>query len=450
MVLKSSISAVVITISLFFSSFTSYANDEKYALLSAQITSQNYQAALETANSLLNAHIGEPEFDYLYGLSELMAGDVQLAIFAFERAIESMPNDTNVRFALAKSYYQVKNWQAAQTEFQRVLQLQPSPMLSNASQNYLASIQKLINAKQVSHSGHVFAGLGFDSNVNSGISDDAFPFEIAGADQATELGINKNSDLHYSLGANYKIRKKIDKSHQIFFSTQITNNKHKKESNYDTGSLNLSAGTFKSFAQFNTQITLFYQKYWYAGKEYHDYYSLIGTGNWQLNTASLLGTTLNLASSNNKQYDLLSTKSINANLYYQYTQEEHSYKVLFGMGSDKPKTFTEGSQHYERQWQSLTGLYALKLDHWGKLLFQLKYQNIDYQHKNVSLVSAANIPVFNNIRSDDVITASVKFIYPLSPSTDLIFSTKYLDKESNQFIYQYDKNTFTSQIRYHF
>lgn len=101
---------------LFFSSMALASSSASLDKLEVLIRQQDHAAAWQLAQQLMPEQEGEPRFDYLFGLAARSAGQLHQAVFALERALLSQPQSSDIRLALAVSYYDLGNLPAAERE----------------------------------------------------------------------------------------------------------------------------------------------------------------------------------------------------------------------------------------------------------------------------------------------------------------------------------------------
>src|SRR3954464_11748729 len=122
------------------------------------------QEAYELLLPQEGARAGNPEFDYLLGISALEVGENERAVFALERVLAVQPNNHVARAEIARAYFAMGEKDTARKEFETVRQ-QTIPAEAKATiEKYLSAIA----ASDVTQiTGYVELGVGYDSNVNS-------------------------------------------------------------------------------------------------------------------------------------------------------------------------------------------------------------------------------------------------------------------------------------------
>ena len=135
--------------------------------------------AFELLSSLQAVRSGQPDFDYLYGISALDSGHAQLAVFALMRVVVADPDFAGARVELARAYLAVGERQSAKQELEIAMTQEPPPKVEKVIQRYIAmadsSAVPEVNAPKRTHvTGYLEATVGWDSNTNASTSDSRF------------------------------------------------------------------------------------------------------------------------------------------------------------------------------------------------------------------------------------------------------------------------------------
>jgi hypothetical protein len=159
--------------------------DDVKALLEQQKPLEAY--GLARSNS---GEMGNPVFDFFYGIAAIDAGHAGEGVLALERYLLRFPDNRSARFQLARGYYVLGEDQRARDEFQQLL-VDASGSEKTTAERYLDAIKAREGRYRPTATGFLEAGLGFDSNVNSGIPGGS-TFSLPGG---TSLSLAPNSVL---------------------------------------------------------------------------------------------------------------------------------------------------------------------------------------------------------------------------------------------------------------
>ncbi len=129
------------------------------------IAAGNARQAYEELAKLQDKLTGQPEFDYLLGVSALDSGRNDEAIIAFERVLALMPNHAGAHMDLARAYYASGSYDLAEAAFVKLRGANPPPAAQQAIARYLEAIQQRRHQTQAGWAGFGELGSGYDSNI---------------------------------------------------------------------------------------------------------------------------------------------------------------------------------------------------------------------------------------------------------------------------------------------
>jgi tetratricopeptide (TPR) repeat protein len=165
---------------------------------------------LETADTILSGLLRDTPNDanvhFLYGQVALARGKTSHAAFAFERVLDHNPDNQRARLELARAYYLLGQYEAAQALFLDVLATEPPPQVEANITDFLQSIKQQTRLWQVS--GQISLAAFHDDNVNYGpaeneidtrlgrliVNDDARPASAWG------IALSGDAQLRYDPG----------------------------------------------------------------------------------------------------------------------------------------------------------------------------------------------------------------------------------------------------------
>jgi tetratricopeptide (TPR) repeat protein len=152
------------------------------ALLLAIASSARADAVLEQGKALLEAgraqqaydllaplqpqRAGEPQYDYLLGLSALELGRNTEAVFALERVLAIQPDNPTARAQIARAYFNLKETQSAKREFETVRAQDMPAEVKESINRYLSAIDQISESERFSARFFLEFSAGYDSNVN--------------------------------------------------------------------------------------------------------------------------------------------------------------------------------------------------------------------------------------------------------------------------------------------
>ncbi|WP_341908817.1 hypothetical protein [Polaromonas sp. YR568] len=137
--------------------------DDVKALLEQGKDKEAYDAGKAAPDAL-----GEPLFDFYFGIAALNAGVPGEGVLALERYLLQFPENRSARFQLARGYFIVGEDQRAREEFSSLATDATGNELNNINQ-FLDAIRARESRYRPTASAFLELGAGYDTNINSGV-----------------------------------------------------------------------------------------------------------------------------------------------------------------------------------------------------------------------------------------------------------------------------------------
>ncbi|WP_017444546.1 surface lipoprotein assembly modifier [Gayadomonas joobiniege] len=429
--------------------FVSAASEDPRKLLIAQIQQGDYISAYQTAESLFSDYAGDADFDYLYGLTARANDYHQKAIFAFERVLMAKPNHMNARLALAVEYYQVGNLAASETQFLLAREQANEPGIRDKVSAYLAQIDKKREASGSAWHGFVKAGLGYDSNVNFGLGDELYPIPIPGIGIA-DFQFPKQGEQLQKLAAMALYQQPLNKYSHYYVSLNAEKTFYSDLDQLEQSYLNLMAGYRRQQGRYEYNTSLMAQKFWFGSEDYHNLVALSGRFGYALNDRQKVLFDASYSIANNQQNDNLDLNSLSLKFSFQQQAWGGNAQAFLSARQEDVKNFNERSQHYQRSVVGI-GLKASKKIADFSFSAGWKYEKSIHSELNRTILGIDGLqPFFAEKRRDHMRQYQVSVGYQINTQLSVNLTAKRNDKLSNQFLYSYDRNIFTSDIKYRF
>lgn len=138
------------------------------------INAKQGQKAFELLAPLEATRAGDPDFDAALGIAANEAGQFSRAIFALERVLVAQPGNSRARAELARALFAVRDTANARKLLQEVKQDNIPEGVHQTIDEFLQAIDKVDEQGRSSLKVYAEAGLGHDSNVNSGPTQSSF------------------------------------------------------------------------------------------------------------------------------------------------------------------------------------------------------------------------------------------------------------------------------------
>jgi hypothetical protein len=171
--------------------------DDMKALLEQGKAVEAYQAGRDASEQM-----GNPLFDFYYGIASLDSGHAGEGVLALERYLLNFPDNRSAHFQLARGYFILGEDQRAKDEFS-ALQPTASGEEKSAIERYIDAIRARESRYLPTSTAYVEAGIGFDDNINAGINGgSAVSIPGLGAFTIASNGVSaKESDSFTTLAA---------------------------------------------------------------------------------------------------------------------------------------------------------------------------------------------------------------------------------------------------------
>ncbi len=113
--------------------------------------------------------LGNPAFDFYFGVAAIDSGRAGEGVFALERYLANFPANLQARLELARGYFILGEDLRAREEFNEVLKAKPpAPVVANIDR-YLDAIRARESAYRTTAGAFIEIGGGYDSNINGGV-----------------------------------------------------------------------------------------------------------------------------------------------------------------------------------------------------------------------------------------------------------------------------------------
>jgi len=113
--------------------------------------------------------LGNPSFDFYFGIAAIDSGHAGEGVLALERYTLNFPENLNARLELARGYFVLADDQRARDEFNAVLETNPPELVRANIDKFLTAMSSRESQYHVKLNTFVEAAYGYDSNANGGI-----------------------------------------------------------------------------------------------------------------------------------------------------------------------------------------------------------------------------------------------------------------------------------------
>ena len=206
---------------------------------------------------------GQPDYDYLLGVAAIEAGHPARATLALERVLAVNPNHAAARLDMGRAYFALGDYDRARIELRDLLNHDPPPAARDTIERYLAAIKaRTHRAGAPSVTGHMEASLGYDSNVNAGISQSSLFLPLFGATFALAPSVTRQDDNFFALGGGVDVTVPVRGNWSLLAGADARQRTYSSLDTFDNGSVDLRAGVQHRGERELTRLT--------AGTNYYD------------------------------------------------------------------------------------------------------------------------------------------------------------------------------------
>lgn len=408
--------------------------------LQQQVNQGQYHAAYQYAQRLLDEHLGETTFDFLYGRASLEVGRYQEAAFAFERVLLNNPNATRARLELGRTFFLLKQYSNAKTTFAAIDLSKAPPNVVDNVKIFLDAIDAELKKKRTHFSGYASLMAGTDSNINTGPEGNAF--EIGGLGLLIlPDGSTEQDDSFVQFAGRLALNIPLSNFQGGFLEAKYRNRHYADSDEFDASELTLTAGYEYEKGRFALRVPVRYNAYRLDSEAYR-------------NSASIGADVYYLASRSTRvslfgQYSMFDyddaserdSRAVTAGASWQYafpSQRMVVYASAFG-GIETPDDSTYEHLGYDMVGlrvgarYRLTSIVTLQATAYG----QLRQYDGEY-------------PLFGEQQEDRYTDYSLGLGYRFLPQWEANLAATYSNNESNIDVNDYERTTASLSLTYQF
>jgi tetratricopeptide (TPR) repeat protein len=210
----------------------------------AALAAGNARQAYAELAPLQDRLTGQPEFDYLLGVSALDSGRNDEAIIAFERVLALIPNHAGAQMDIARAYYAAGSFDLAEAAFLKLRASNPPPAAQQAINRYLETIEARKRQTQPGWATYGELGLGYDTNI-TGVPTDfgaaaQQAFNLVGI-EATGNSIKRKAAFAQG-GAGAEYSRPLSRGWSLFGGGELKGRAYRRETDFNSASGELRLG----------------------------------------------------------------------------------------------------------------------------------------------------------------------------------------------------------------
>lgn len=238
--------------------------------------------------------LGIPVFDFFFGVAAIDSGHAGEGVLALERYVVNFPDNRQARLELARGYFVLGEDLRAREEFSDILKTNPPPAVVATIDRYLDAIRARESSYRTTAGAFVEFGLGYDTNINGGVSNSNVSLPNFGLVTIAPAGVQIDRRFAQAI-AGVNVVASVAPGVAVFGSLGGDYKMHEGNREYDQGNLGASGGLSYLLEKDLYRATLSYGTLDVDYQRFRDVTAL--TGEWirQLDELSGINTSLQLA-----------------------------------------------------------------------------------------------------------------------------------------------------------
>jgi hypothetical protein len=185
--------------------------------------------------------MGNPQYDYYYGLAAIDSGAPGEGVMALERYLLNRPDSNAARLELGRGYFLMGDNARARDMFEEVKRGHPPPAVRERADEYLAAIRDRESAYKPTLSGFVELGGGHDSNANSGTATEVINTPIFG-NLTIDASGREQPDRFTQVAAGLQGVWPVSARWSVFGGISADTRNNRDHDEFDQRNLSLAAG----------------------------------------------------------------------------------------------------------------------------------------------------------------------------------------------------------------
>lgn len=403
-------------------------------LLQSNQTTQAWQLARQ----LQPAHEGDANFDYLYGLAARAAGELDLAVFALERAAFAAPQAADIQLALAVSYLELGNLQAA-SQTLATLSAWPLPAeLADLVRRYQQQIAALPDPSSGYWQNFLQLGIGSDSNPNNGVADDMLQIPGLGDVRLFSQSVAQRSSFA-DLQAQLSFIKPLDQQTAVYLSAALLETQHQQHAVWSRRYADLSAGYQTRWRDYRLAASLYYRPLQLDNEQYLALTGGRASLSYPIKPDIELGVSFELAAQDYAELASLDKTIWLLDSFGQWQSGQSLHKVFIRYGREQSESGS--GQFHDRDIRGF-----------GYQLRQPLAQDwqAEWSLEAMRAPFAANHPLYNLPRQDRYWRSELLLNYQFRPDWQFGAALSWFHNNSNINLYQYRRQRLWTGVRYVF
>lgn len=416
-----------------------FAKNSPYQDIMKLLELQKYESAYQLSQTELNEWEGDVQFDFALALSARSVGNLEQAVFAFERVISSEPSFIQARYLLAVTYFEIGNLIAAQQQFTLVQAHYEHTVYTDQTTQYLNAITQRINRKSSHWQNWAKLSVGFDSNPNNGIKDDFVLVPLLGNVRLFEQS-QQTESLFTDAQIQFLYISPQNQQSAWYAGVDAQNISFDETNAWSRTFLGATAGYKSRWQRIEWDLNGFYRNLSLDSNAYLDYSGLSANFSYSISDLTYAGMMLLYAKENYDQLSELDKNQSVASIWLSnQINQTMKHKIDFRFGSERASD--KDAKHIERDIWGIGYQYNWQFSNQWGLSGKLDYLKTKHQSAQ---------PLFGIVQQDKLLRAALEFEYRFSSPWRASLTANHIRNSSNIVLYDYDRNKVQLSLKYAF
>lgn len=425
---------------IFTIGFSNELDKDYYNKALQSYKTKDYEKSYEMFSKLFVDNLDNTLINFYLGRSAFELGKYEFAISAYDRILINEPTNTRVRIELAQTYLQMGLFSQALKEFEISLQNKMPKLVKKRVEANINFIRK----NQQKHFFNVAAmySIIYDSNVNA--APDGGTFDIYSPTLGTNLSLSNDGEkdsatIHlFALPVSYKYKVKENFIIDSSFVPLFMRYRGYKDKNIDAVSLDISPTYYNQ--DYKIGISFLHDLVYLGHKKYQSnsylkpFYSKVIFNNFLYESSLKLGK---VKYANLKDKNSFYSEFTNNIKYASKSFGVFDFGISLGKENELYSTRTDVSNKFYSF--SISNNFNIFDDYTLKTV--VSFERTKYMDEDVNFLSK---------REDKEYNYSLELQKPISKKLSLLLGSNFININSNQEPFSYNKYSLKTSVFYSF
>ena len=185
--------------------------------------------------------LGDPSFDFYFGIAAVDSGHSGEGVLALERYTLNYPDNLSARLELARGYFVLADDQRARDEFYAVLETNPPAAVRANINKFLDAMNSRASEYHTKLNSFVEAAYGYDTNANGGLGSSLVYLPGFGDVTVSEEGLRAET-RYQSLAAGGQVARPLAPGLAIFANGRVDGRFHSEAQQFNQSNAGGTSG----------------------------------------------------------------------------------------------------------------------------------------------------------------------------------------------------------------